>query len=370
MKIAILGIKGVPGLHGVEVVVDSLLPCLSAYGHDITVYGYSKYTQNMADYRGAQVKTVSGVSLSSLEMISHMWKATSDAKKGSYDIVHIHSTDPCLLAWKAKARYGIIATSHGQAYLRKKWGVIPRAMSQLAERFFIHLPAKCTSVSKSLADYYYKKYDKDVVYIPNGIHIRAVPDNSYLEKIKLQSRRFLFCSAGRVDRTKGIHTLLEAYAKLDTGLPLIIAGGGSGSDPRYLDELKRNKPDNVFFPGFLSGEAYYSLCAHARVFIFPSEYEAMSMTLLEGLSFGTPVVYSNIPENEAVAKGIGTPFKVADADHLAHQLQGVLDNYDYALKTGNRAVEVVTKNHDWRVIAGRYNEIYEEMRRNALYCES
>jgi len=31
MKIAILGTKGVPGRHGVEVVVDSLLPHLAAF---------------------------------------------------------------------------------------------------------------------------------------------------------------------------------------------------------------------------------------------------------------------------------------------------------------------------------------------------
>ena len=68
-----------------------------------------------------------------------------------------------------------------------------------------------------------------------------------------------------------------------TDLPLIIGGGGSGSDAAYLRELKTKKPENVEFVGFLTGDDLFSLYAHAKIFVFPSEYEAMSMALLEEL---------------------------------------------------------------------------------------
>ncbi len=45
MRIAFLGTKGIPGHHGVEVVVDSLSPILASLGHEITVYGYDTYTK-------------------------------------------------------------------------------------------------------------------------------------------------------------------------------------------------------------------------------------------------------------------------------------------------------------------------------------
>jgi hypothetical protein len=67
MRIAILGKKGVPGHHGVEVVVDSLLPHLTSLGHEITVYGYGSYTEPIDDYHGARVKTVAGSSRKNLE---------------------------------------------------------------------------------------------------------------------------------------------------------------------------------------------------------------------------------------------------------------------------------------------------------------
>jgi glycosyltransferase involved in cell wall biosynthesis len=361
LKIAVLGTKGIPGRHGVEVVVDSLAPHFVSLGHDVTVYGYDSYTVSQNDYQGIKIKALPGSSRKNLEMISHMFTSSMDTRSDCFDIVHIHSADPCLLAWLPKSKYGVVATSHGQAYIRKKWGVVANFISKIAERFFIYSPDIITSVSKPLADYYESKYRKKVLYIPNGITFREKPSSKYLDKWDIRPQNFLFCSAGRVERTKGLHTLIEAYQTLKTGLPLVIAGGGSGTDPHYLDELKRSAPSEVKFVGFLTGDEFFSLYAYARVFVFPSEYEAMSMALLEGLSFGTPTVYSNIPENKAVAEGVGYPFEVSDADSLAKTLDDVLLNYDKAIEIGQMAKKVVREKHDWGSIAKQYNDVYMKL---------
>jgi len=366
MRIGILGIKGVPGKHGVEVVVDSLLPHLAATGHEVTVYGYDSYARLSENYKGAKVLTVSGSSAKNLEMISHMLAASLDARKRAFDVVHIHNTDPCLLAWLPKARYGVVATSHGQAYVRKKWGFVARNMSKLAERFFIRIPDVITSVSKPLSDFYDKKYGREVIHIPNGVNLGDIPSPHWLEKWGVSTRRFLFCSAGRIEKTKGLDTLMKAYSLLQTDMPLVIAGGGSGSDSEYMHRLMAAAPENTKFVGFLTGDEFFSLYAHAGVFIFPSEYEAMSMALLEGLSFGAPTVFSDIPENTAVAEGLGYEFKVSDADSLTAVLRKVLNNYEASLGLGKRARREIAARHDWRVIAGQYNDIYSRLEQKSL----
>ena len=364
MNIAILGIKGVPGHHGVEVVVDSLIPHLQALGHELTVFGYSSYTLDSDDYKGARVQTVHGLSHPSLEMVSHMFLASLKTRAENFDLIHVHSVDPCILAWLPKSRYGVVATSHGQAYVRKKWGLIPRTMSKIAERFFVSVSKFKTSVSRPLADYYSFKYGTKVVYIPNGITLQERPGTEILSKFGVEADRFIFCAAGRMERTKGVHTLLEAYAQMNTDVPLLIAGGGSGSDNRYFHELKKDAPENVHFLGFLSGEPFFALYAYARVFVFPSEYEAMSMSLLEGMSFGTPTVYSDIPENRAVADGFGYPFTTADPDSLAHVLQYVLDHHDQARGVGMKAKKHIQEHHDWANIAKQYHALYTSTQRN------
>ena len=234
-------------------------------------------------------------------------------------------------------------------------------MSKLAERFFMRIPDVITSVSKPLANFYTEKYHKKVHYIPNGITLRDKPDPVLLKKWHLTAKGFLFCSAGRIERTKGIHTLLDAFQKLDSDLLLVIAGGGSGSDMAYFRELKDKNIKNVIFTGFLTGDEFYALYAHARIFIFPSEYEAMSMALLEGLSFGTPTIYSDIPENRAVAYGLGYSFKVSRVDSLTNKIKYVLQNYDEAVTTGKKAARMIRERHDWKSIAGAYDQIYQEL---------
>jgi glycosyltransferase involved in cell wall biosynthesis len=365
MRIAILGIKGLPGHHGVEVVVDSLLPHLVELGHEITVYGYSSYSEVEGEYQGTRVVSVKGSGIKALEMISHMWNASLASRKEDYDIVHIHSTDPCLLAGMVRARYGVIATSHGQAYVRKKWGMVARNMSKLAEHFFIRIPDVKTSVSKPLADYYNARYDRGVLHIPNGITMRVKPDAGLLDKWGLKPSDFFFCSAGRIEKTKGLSTLVDAYRRMDTDIPLVIAGGGVATDKEYYKQLKAESPDGVKFVGFLTGDEFFALYAHASVFVFPSEYEAMSMALLEGLSFGTPTVYSDIPENEAVASGIGFPFRVSDPVDLEAKLRHVLLNPHEAGEKGALAMEKVRTNHSWEAIARQYDAAYKMMEKRS-----
>ena len=144
----------------------------------------------------------------------------------------------------------------------------------------------------------------------------------------------------------------------------MIAGGGSGTDERFFHELKQGRPEGVKFVGFLTGEEFFSLYAHAKVFVFPSEYEAMSMALLEGMSFGVPTIYSNIPENEAVAKDLGYPFEVSNASSLSVQLDYVLSHYENAVKRGEKAVSVLKKKHDWEIIAKQYSDIYSDLGRS------
>ncbi|HVO76496.1 MAG TPA: glycosyltransferase family 4 protein, partial [Candidatus Bathyarchaeia archaeon] len=215
-----------------------------------------------------------------------------------------------------------------------------------------------TCVSAPLCDYYRKRYNRDVAYIPNGIAFREPPGVGWLQRWGIEPGGYLFSSAGRIERTKGLTTLLQAYRDLGTDLPLVVAGGGSATDASYFDELKARKPEGVRFVGFLTGDEYYALHAHARLFVFPSEYEAMSMTLLEGLSFGVPTIYSNIPENEAVARGLAFPFRVSDSGSLAGQIRHVLDNRAEAEALASKARESVRQNHDWSAIARQYNDIY------------
>jgi glycosyltransferase involved in cell wall biosynthesis len=90
---------------------------------------------------------------------------------------------------------------------------------------------------------------------------------------------------GRVDESKNIHVLCDyftAFRQSYTGdLKLVIAGKGTWPLPRH--------PDLVSL-GFVSEQDKFDAIQAASVLIVPSQYESLSMALLDAWAVGTPVL--------------------------------------------------------------------------------
>lgn len=107
-------------------------------------------------------------------------------------------------------------------------------------------------------------------------------------------KSLLFLS--RVERSKGLWELLEAYALLkacDPEYRLVIAGDGPD-----LTALKQRAAElgleDVIFPGFVVGEEKLRCLRESSVFCFPSYSEGMPLAVLEALAMGLPVVSSAV----------------------------------------------------------------------------
>ncbi len=123
-------------------------------------------------------------------------------------------------------------------------------------------------------------------------------------------------AAGRMDPTKGLHHLLDAYDQLQPALPLLVVGGFEGHNQDYSEQLLarcRATPNLVLIPTLLTQPELFELVAGAKLFVFPSEIEAMSMMLLEVISCGAPVLASDIAENTEVT-GPDYPWLFRNAD--------------------------------------------------------
>jgi glycosyltransferase involved in cell wall biosynthesis len=83
----------------------------------------------------------------------------------------------------------------------------------------------------------------------------------------------------------------------------------------------------------------------ARLFIFPSTTEAMSMMLLEAASLQAPIICSDIPENRIVMQDNVLYFRSGDAVDLADQIQWALSR-------------CVKDNLTWETIVKQYEEVY------------
>lgn len=116
-------------------------------------------------------------------------------------------------------------------------------------------------------------------------HNFFIPDEDY-DRVKALPKKEYVLYFGRFSKEKGIGTLINAMKQLPE-IDFIVAGKGP-----LEDELKL---PNVKNAGFLSGEELHTLIREAKFSIYPSEwYENCPFSVMESISFGTPVIGANI----------------------------------------------------------------------------
>ncbi|MDH4210536.1 MAG: glycosyltransferase family 4 protein [candidate division WOR-3 bacterium] len=164
---------------------------------------------------------------------------------------------------------------------------------------------------------------------------------SALMPVRKNERRILF--VGNIEPRKGLDTLIRAlYLSKDIDFSCEIVGGCYGYE-RYLKGLLKliensRLSERIVFRGKLDSACTIKSYENANVFVFPSLHEGYGMVLLEAMSFGLPIVASDIaPVNEIVKDRLsGYLFAPGDEKSLAEVLRRLLLSFDLQKKIGMR----------------------------------
>jgi glycosyltransferase involved in cell wall biosynthesis len=219
----------------------------------------------------------------------------------------------------------------------------------------ISLGGTLTSILKTQL----KNNDTEVVTIPNGVN--ASDYNHKEKKFNLLRLNLLFVA--RFAHNKGIHILLQAIKELnEEGWEdkLVFNLGGKGP----LFEHYRNKCNykNVNYLGFILDEQLIDLYKKADVFVFPTLFEGMPTVVLEAMSFGLPVIVSNVG---ATAELVDGENGYLIAENSVSQLKAaIIDFYhrDDASKAqlSNASFKKVAERYTWPLIAKQYIRLFEK----------
>jgi len=143
-----------------------------------------------------------------------------------------------------------------------------------------------------------------------------------------------------------------------TGLRLVVIGD-SQTDPEYSQEIRELADQRVHFIPFIADKAeLFGILVGAKIFVFPSTVEAMSMALLEAASLAVPVICGDIPANTTVLPEHALYFRSGDAGDLCDKLKWAVNNPEEMKRMGLRAQAWVRENFSWDVIAKQYDELY------------
>ncbi len=367
MKIVFIGQKGLPSHSGgIEKHVEDLATELVARGHDVFAYTRPNYTDPArTTYNGVNLISLPSIPTKNLDAISHTFLAVLDLIRRPADIVHFHGIGPCsliLLAKLIKPSAKIVATFHCQDYYLQKWSLFARLYLRFGEWVACTIADKTITVSRSLTEYVAETYSHPSTYIPSGVHAPAIAEASKISVWGLSKGSYIL-AVSRLIRDKGLHYLVEAFKQATTDKKLVIVGDGAYTD-EYVVELKKLAADDprIIFTGRQQGEILNELFSNAFLFAQPSESEGLSIALLEAMSYGLPILASDIPGNREALGSTGILFASRNSFDAALQLSRMIDMDDEARsQLGSAARSRVTTEYGWQSIVTATEELYAEL---------
>lgn len=170
-----------------------------------------------------------------------------------------------------------------------------------------------------------------VVY--NGVHPhKQILNGKKISEINNLPEHFILF-VGNIKPHKNLKILIDAYVKLDKNVAekykLVIVGKIDGfitEDKSLFTQISENSllRHNVHFFGYVEDEILNEIYSVASVFVFPSLYEGFGIPTIEAMSFGCPVLASNIPVLKEICSDAALYFDPGDSLGLKNLLELIL----------------------------------------------
>lgn len=294
---------------------------------------------------------------------------------GEVELVHAHLGEdvavlPIALAASRRHRVPLVVTVHSSVrhtlaavdvrtrFLIRVGGPIESSVSRRADAVIALTERLASLLVEAGVD------AARVTVVPSGVE-RALFAGPHEDPFPgVHGRRVVF--VGRVSRQKGVETLVEAAARLETpDARVLIVGDGPDRERVAARVAELNLDGRVRLVGFVPHERVPAVLAHADVLVLPSVYEELGSVLVEAMHAGVPIVASRVGGiPDAVGDDAALLVPPREPGALARSVDRVLGDRALAERLaeagGRRA-----RGFDWDELAGRVLAVYETVLRRS-----
>ena len=219
-------------------------------------------------------------------------------------------------------------------------------------------------------------FDPDRVrLIPHGVDVQEFRPASPADRGALRERLGLAQDArlvtftGRLLRGKGLEVLIEAFGRLARRYPnvhLVLVGSGAGQALSVEEALRARVQEGGLAARVTSTGRVDNVADYLRasdLYVFPSFFEAMPLSLLEAASCGLPCIATRIGGVvDVIDDGrSGVLVEAGDMNGLAAALAAILDMPERGVALGEAARATVVARFDERENVARYRELFQEL---------
>jgi len=360
MRIAILGIRGIPANYGgFETFAEQLAPRLVERGHDVTVYG-RRGAVTCADthYKGVRLVLHPTIHTKHLDTPVHTMLACAHAALQDYDVVLVCNAANALFTSALRvAGTPVVLNVDGIERLRKKWGATGRGWYWLSEFLATKIPSAIVSDARQIQGYYLERWGAASTMIPYGADTTPPEGSSALTQYGVERGRYVLAVA-RLEPENNIDLLIRAFARVDTDMRLVVVGD-TPFPSDYKDGLRALAAldPRVVMTGFVYGEPCKELQANSYCYIHAADVGGTSPALLESMALGGCVIVSSTPQNLEVLDGNGWAFDMGSEESLVESIQYVVDRPVEADSVRSRARKRIESVYSWDAIASAYEQL-------------
>ncbi len=222
--------------------------------------------------------------------------------------------------------------------------------------FILDISDKILVLSSNWQDYICSicsNKDIQVLYNPLIMNEKAISNN--------EVPKFLFM--GRLGRRKGAYDIIEACKLIENkNFEIHLYGDGELEKLQQLTK-EADLEANIKFRGWISSEEKDNAFKGADVLLLPSYNEGLPISVLEGMSYGLPILSTPVGgTSEAVEDGVnGFLVKPGDVKALAEKMQLLANDKDLREKMGNESYKIAQEKFDVNIILNQLNVIYDDL---------
>ena len=320
--------------------------------YDIYIaYAVRKQTpQNYMDYFDKRINLIKVEnfcrSINPIKDIKAMLELKQIEKKIKPDIIHLHSSKAGAIGRIAfNGKIPMFYTPHGYSFLMENCNAIKRILFKSIE--YICAKRKCVTISCSAGEHLETlKLTKKAVYVNNGININELQKN--IDKTEKINHPFTVFTLGRICYQKD-PTLFNEIAKQLSDIRFIWIGDGE-----LRNELNSS---NIEVTGWVDRMKAIKYAVNADVFILPSRWEGLPISLLEAMYMKKICIVSNVIGNRDVIINNYNGFICLNADDFIKKIKPVrINDFDSVVENAHNEI---LKKYNTQIMASEYKDIYE-----------
>ncbi len=220
-------------------------------------------------------------------------------------------------------------------------------LARLFERTTKMFAAGYMANSQSVKDTYvnvFGVHQEKITVIPRGIDTDSLiikgGEQKLRSELNIQENDYVIICVANLHPNKGHTYLLTAFEKFSQNHPaskLLIVGEGEEKENLLHQVSSYQSRKNIYFLG--RREDIPELLRLSDTFVLPTFFEGMSNAIMEAMTSGTPVVTTNIPENQELIthEKTGLLCPIQDSDCLHIMLEQLITNPEKAGVIGKNA---------------------------------